>query len=71
MSWSTLNEILGLAVVDLTFQKELLEDPLKAVANRQYRLNKKEKKALSLIQANSIYEFTTRLLELLANDRSL
>lgn len=70
MSWSTLNEILGLALTDLTFEKELLEDPCKAVEQRQFHLTKSEQDVLRLIQADNIYEFTTRLVELLGNDGS-
>ncbi len=68
MSWLVLNEILGLAVVDLNFQKELLEHPLEAVEKKHFTLTALERKALAEIKADNIYQFTTRLLELLGNE---
>ncbi len=71
MSWLVLNEILGLAVIDLNFQKELLAHPLEAVEKKQFSLTARERKALGEIKADTIYQFTSRLLELLGNENVL
>jgi hypothetical protein len=70
MSFSTINEILGLAVIDETFQHALLTDPLAAVRRRHFVLSVREEEILCSIHTTDFVEFVRLLREQLAtNDR--
>lgn len=69
MSWKTINQILGLAAVDQQFWKELKKDPLTVCQNRGFELTAEEKAVLSRIHADTLSEFSQRLLDELG-DRS-
>ncbi|HZU66455.1 MAG TPA: Os1348 family NHLP clan protein [Ktedonobacteraceae bacterium] len=67
MSWTVINEILGLAAVDQSFCEELLASPLEAVQRRKYELTPKEQAAIQGIVARDIYEFSQILLDRLGS----
>ena len=57
MSWKIINEILGLAIVDPTFQGKLLASPLSAVQERGFDLTPEETDILQCIHAHDLCEF--------------
>lgn len=68
MSWTTINHILGLAAVDQQFWEELKKDPLTTCQNRGFELTSEEKAVLSSIHAETLTEFSQRLIDELGND---
>jgi hypothetical protein len=62
MSWKIINAILGLASVDQTFCRELLENPLQAVQARRFELAPEEKEIFQQISARDLTEFSQMLL---------
>lgn len=64
MSWRTINSILGLAAMDEAFCKELLQNPVKAIKQRQYSLTKEEEEKLSSISARDLAHFSQQVLDL-------
>jgi hypothetical protein len=71
MSFSTINEILGLAVIDETFQHGLLIDPLAAVRRRHFVLSVREEEIFCSIHATNFVEFVRLLREQLATNDML
>lgn len=63
MSWKIINEILGLAIVDPTFQNKLLASPLSAVQEQGFNLTSEEMHILQCIQTHDLCEFSQRLIE--------
>ena len=63
MSWKTINYILGLAAVDQQFWQGLKEDPLIVSQNLGLPLTVEEEAALRRIKAETLTEFSQRLLE--------
>lgn len=64
MGWKTINAILGEAVVDEDFCKELLKDPVKAIKQRNFTLTKEEEEKLSRIVAQDLSDFSQQVLVL-------
>ncbi len=62
MSWKTINAILGLASVDQTFCRALLENPLKAVQAKKFELTPQEEEVFKRISARDLTEFSQMLL---------
>jgi len=58
VSWESINEMIGLAMVDLDFRQELLAYPLEAAQARGFKLTPKEQEVLKNIAASDIYEFS-------------
>lgn len=69
MSWKTINYILGLAAVDQQFWQGLKEDPLIVSQNLGLPLTVEEEAALRRIKAETLTEFSQRLLEELGPQR--
>lgn len=65
MSRKTINAILGLASVDQSFCRELLENPLQAVQAKDFELTADEQEIFKRISARDLYEFSQMLLTLL------
>ncbi|HEU5374014.1 MAG TPA: Os1348 family NHLP clan protein [Ktedonobacteraceae bacterium] len=65
MSRKTINAILGLASVDQSFCRELLENPLQAVQTKDFELTAEEQEIFKRISARDLYEFSQMLLTLL------
>lgn len=68
MSWKTINHILGLAAVDQQFWHELRKDPPAASLSRGFELTSEEKAVLSRIHAETLSEFSQRLLDELGHN---
>lgn len=62
MSWKTINEILGSAILDEAFCQELLEHPLQAVQPRNFKLTAEEQEKLRDIKARDLVEFSQMVL---------
>jgi hypothetical protein len=62
MSRKIINAILGLASVDQTFCRELLENPLQAVQAKQFELTPEEEEIFKQISARTLTEFSQALL---------
>lgn len=67
MSWKVINHILGMAAVDQQFWKELQKDPLIICESRGFELTSEEKAVLGSIHAETLVEFSQRLLDELGN----
>ncbi len=63
MSWKIINYILGLAAVDQQFWQELKKDPLIVCQSRGFELTPEEKVILGRIHAETLSEFSQRLLD--------
>lgn len=63
MSWSILNEILGLAIVDRTFRKKLLSSPLNAIYEREFVLSPEEVRVLQHIHVHDLAEFSQYIID--------
>ncbi len=61
-----INEILGLAVIDETFQRELLADPLGTIQKKNIVLTEREEEVLRSMHTADFAEFARILLERLA-----
>jgi hypothetical protein len=62
MSWKIINAILGLASVDQTFCRALLENPLQAVQAKKFALTAEEEEVFKRISARDLAEFSQMLL---------
>jgi len=69
MSWKAINYILGLAAVDQQFWQELKKDPLAVSQKLGIQLTSEERAVLGRIQAETLTEFSQRLLDELDNQR--
>lgn len=63
MSWKVINHILGLAAVDQQFWNELKKDSVAICRSRGFELTPEEEAALSNIHAETLTEFSQRLLD--------
>jgi hypothetical protein len=63
MSWSTVNEILGLAIVDPAFRGKLLSSPLKAVEEQGFVLTHKEVCVIQRIHARDLTDFSQQIID--------
>lgn len=69
MSWNSINEMIGLALIDPDFCQELLDNPVAAAQTRGVDLTPKELDVLSKIHVDNIFEFSQIVLDKLAPDR--
>lgn len=69
MSWNSINEMIGLALIDPDFCQELLDNPVGAAQTRGVDLTPKELDVLSKIHVDNIFEFSQIVLDKLAPDR--
>lgn len=69
MSWTTLNEILGLAIVDPTFRRKLLHSPLHAIHEREFVLSPEETCVLQRFHAHDLVEFSQYILDHLGSEQ--
>jgi hypothetical protein len=58
MSWQTIDEMLGLAVIDPAFREELLHSPLSAARERGFELSPDEEQLVQTIHAHDLSEFS-------------
>lgn len=58
MSWQTIDEMLGLAIIDLAFREELLQSPLAAARERGFELTPDEASLVQAIRASDLSEFS-------------
>lgn len=70
MSWQTINEILGLAIIDQSFAQQLLSDPLEALLRRGFHLTAEEQKTLCECQWETLQELSQYLIEKLGPSSS-
>ncbi|MEO9028675.1 MAG: Os1348 family NHLP clan protein [Ktedonobacteraceae bacterium] len=63
MSWQTINEILGLAIVDAKFAHRLLANPLSATQELGFDLTEEEQDVLRQVKASDISELSQVLIE--------
>lgn len=63
MSWSTVNEVLGLAIVDPIFRSKLLSSPLSAVQEREFDLTSEELRIIQEINARDLAEFSQCIID--------
>lgn len=68
MSWKSINEILGLAIVDPDFCKALLADPLFAAQQEGFALTEEEQKILSEIHEDQLFKLSQQLMTRLAQE---
>jgi hypothetical protein len=66
MSWNSINELIGLALIDSDFCQELLDDPVAAAQKRGVELTSQEQDVLSKIHVDDIFEFSQIVLDKLA-----
>lgn len=70
MSWNSINKLIGLALIDPDFCRELLDNPVAAAKTREIELTSQEQEVLNEIHVNDISEFSRIVLEKLAPDNS-
>lgn len=63
MSWQTIDEMLGLAIIDPVFCEELLHAPLVAAKERGFELTSAEEHLVQTIRAHDLSEFSQRIVE--------
>ena len=63
MSWQTINQILGLAMVDSKFARRLLANPLAAVHEFGFDLTTEEQRTLAQVKASDISQLSQILVE--------
>lgn len=63
MSWRTIDEMLGLAIIDPAFCEELLHSPLVAAKDRGFELTPAEEQLVQTIRAQDLSEFSQRIVE--------
>ncbi len=66
MSWQSINEMLGLAIVDQTFCRQLLADPVGSAKARGFELTEREEAILLGITAHDLHEFSQAVLAYLS-----
>jgi len=66
MSWNSINELIGLALIDSDFCQELLDNPVAAAQTRGVELTSQEQDVLSKIHVDDIFEFSKIVLDKLA-----
>lgn len=68
MSWQTINQILGLAMVDEKFARRLLANPLPTIREFGFDLTEKEEHILREVKANDVSELSQILVERLSQE---
>lgn len=68
MSWKMINQILGLASINPTFQQQLQEDPLVALEARDFELTSEELEVFKTSASLPFSQFCQCLLETLDPD---
>ena len=63
MSWQTVNQMLGLAIVDTKFAHRLLANPLYAAVEFGFDLTPEEQEFLREVKAQDIAELSQILIE--------
>jgi hypothetical protein len=63
MSWQTIDEMLGLALIDPVFREELLQAPLVAAKERGFKLTSDEECLVQSIRAYDLSEFSQCIVE--------
>ena len=71
MSWTTINQTLGLAIIDHAFCQELLAHPLSAFQNQEVPLTEVEQEVIAQIKARDLAEFSQIIFEQLRPDDHL
>ncbi len=66
MSWETINEILGLAVVDDDFCQQLLKHPLTAIQRWGFHLTHEEEETMRQIAVETLPELSQIVFDKLA-----
>jgi len=66
MSWKTVNEILGLALIDSNFCQDLLANPLHAIQRYDFPLTEREQQVISQIKFNDLTQLSQVIMEQLA-----
>lgn len=67
MSWQTLNKVVGLAMVDATFARRLLANPLSTIRESGFELTEEEQDVLGQVKADDISELCQILVERFAD----
>lgn len=68
MSWKSINEMLGLAIIDPDFCKTLLANPLFAAQQQGFALTEEEQKILSEIHEDELFKLSRRLMATLTRE---
>lgn len=63
MSWQTINQVLGLAIVDAKFAQRLLADPLVAIWEFGFELTEEEQHTLGQIKVDNVSDLSQILVE--------
>ncbi|MBA2679107.1 MAG: hypothetical protein H0U76_12015 [Ktedonobacteraceae bacterium] len=66
MSWQNIHQILGMAMVDATFSRRLLANPLEAIREFRFDLTEEEEKILREVKASDVSELSQILVERLS-----
>ena len=69
MSWRTIHQMLGLAIIDPHFASRLLADPVLAAQEMGFDLSHEEQEALRNVRARDVAELGQILLEMLKSDQ--
>lgn len=69
LSKEILNELIGLAMIDPVFCEQLLAHPEQAALDHGFRLTPEERAVFAQIQADTIHEFSRKVLEKLTSDK--
>lgn len=71
MSWQTVNQVLGLAMIDETFANLLLKNPREALTLYNIQLPPDEMESICACQAQTLHEFSQQLIEKLGSRRPM
>ncbi|HET8846869.1 MAG TPA: Os1348 family NHLP clan protein [Ktedonobacteraceae bacterium] len=63
MSWQTIDDMLGLAIIDPAFREELLHSPVVAAKDRGFRLTPDEERLVETIRARDLSEFSQYIVD--------
>jgi len=69
MVWQTINQILGEAIVNPDFCRDLLASPVLTIETSGWHLTEEERQVLGTIHAQSLTEFSQLLLSRLPQTR--
>jgi hypothetical protein len=70
MSWRVINEVLGLAMLDSAFAKQLLQNPVEALHAHNFQLSQEEQHVFSECRARTLQELSQCLLDRLGHHAS-
>lgn len=68
MSWKMINQILGLASINPTFQQQLQENPLQALEAQKFKITPEEQEVFKTSASLPFSQFCQCLVEALAPD---